>query len=188
MPTGNDVVLIGNATYPWRSLRTLAASSTTSVTLSSSYEYSSVSASCFDLKTAFGNSFLQAQIAIFSATVSGNAATDGDTFGFILLGYKHNDSSQANPPLLICQTSTTGGVLGTLTGSTLLGTSPLWADTISLSSSDWVGGVTVTDSGQNRIALVSFAPAGVRFLYLIALACSGSGSTAPGIGALITVA
>jgi len=111
-----------------------------------------------------------------------------DTFAFEL--YAFADDSRYGPALPVYLTTSTNCAVGTgqcdyhpTTGTAQA--SGLWVDTIS-GTDCWPSGVTISDSGNNRICTMSFDMRGCRYLLLRTFNSGGTGTEAALIGAVIT--
>ncbi len=132
-----------------------------------------------DLESIFGNSFSALALAFWSEPDGATDPAEDDTFGLDLIGYR--GLGKFNPPMLIASIIATGGVIGT---SEVYGvTDGLWADTLVLSFSDWIGDIEVYDSTNNRIAWLVLDAVGMHDMYLWRHGvAAGVGVEAPKIG------
>ena len=136
-----------------------------------------------DTKSKFGKLANGVQIAFFSnATDSAN-----DTFGFDLIAYREG---KYGPGLPVFRCAAQAALLGTMDCKIhpTLGTAQsagLWCDTIS-GTDCWPTGVTVNDSGNDRICTLSFDLLGCRYVRLYLHSGDGDDATAGTIGAVIT--
>jgi len=147
-----------------------------------------------DLLPIFGNSYTKLVLAFYGNQGTGfdHAPAEDDTAGIEVIGYMREagGSSRGGPPVLIASTAAGGVILGTQTYDTVVDggdtlTAALWVDTITLDLSDWLGGVAVYDSGNNRVAwLVIGDPAGLAYLYIRRFTCLGdtSAGESPSLG------
>lgn len=184
--SGRQIVagmMIATPALPWK-LILPAAAEDSAATISddtSGYDYvqQEGAANLIDLQAFFGNSFSAIILAFYGAPGAGpEDPEDQDTFSFDLVGYRN--IGDVNPPLLICNTAAAGGILGTLEKFHAT-EAQFWADSITLSKSDWVGDVAVYDHGDDRVALLAFDAVGLRYLLINRFGVAGT-DEAPQIG------
>jgi len=123
------------------------------------------------------------EIAFFTTSDAAN-----DTFDFELWAWR--DNSLYGPGKLVYKTTSAANAVGTadctrhpITGATQ--SSGLWADTIS-GTDYWPTGVTVTDSGTNQIAIVTFDLMGYRYLRCLVYNAGGTSTECAAVGAIIS--
>ena len=140
-----------------------------------------------DVKSKFGKIANGAQIAFFSG--EGTETIENDHFGFDLLAYREGPYG---PGLPVYRCAATAAILGDYQCEVhpTLGTAIAngrWVDTIT-GTDCWPTGVTVNDSGNDRICTLSFDLLGCRYLYLHVHSATGAagGGEAGDIGAVIT--
>lgn len=184
----NKGVLIGTPQAPWRLLRAAAPEDTeTGVTLDSSFELSQILGhpNLVDLQALFGNTYQRLALCFFSSRYGGHNPEYLDYAGLELYGYGENDSSGFNMPTLIAAhgLSVTNLIIGNVTVPKSLATNGLWfglvgAVTSGLFDSEWQSYVT------NRISMVVYRMAGIRYLYHSAFTTLGASTAgeAPSIG------
>ena len=199
-----DGTLIGTPVIPWVEIRASAAEDEADAIDSGEtagdfmdYDLNTRSSSVFDLQAAFGNSFSQLLLCFYGEDGGGQTVVPGtDAFGFQLFGYRQSISSTLyGPPLLIAQADSGSAVTGDMqvahdaNGTAVTAGEAYWVDTIALSFSDWMGGVEVFDSGNNRIAILRVADLmGCRYIDPIIFNADGAtASECPAVAVLGTV-
>lgn len=115
-----------------------------------------------------------------------SAHDEEDTFDFELVAFA---DSTYGPALPVYLTSSNGCAVGTglCSYDPIAGTAlsyGRWVDTISGTDS-WPTGVTITDSGNNRIACIHYDLMGCRYLLLRTFKSGGGDSEAHNVGAII---
>jgi hypothetical protein len=150
----------------------------------------------FDITEAFGKSANGAILCFYSRADAAN-----DTFDFDLYGIREapNSDQSADTDAGNVAISAVMPIYITSSNACKVGTMPLGYDpdgedydattlaVDTITGTDcWPTGVTVNDSGNNRLCTIHFDLMGCRYLYLNTFNAGGGGTEAANIGALIT--
>lgn len=162
----HDGSILSTAMIPWRELRAAAPEDgAAAIDLTAGgYALSEVTPAMgrIDLQAAFGNSFAVLLLAFYSAPYGGQDPAEDDTFGLDLIGWR-GQSGDINPPSLIATVGAAAGIVGTMP---VLGvTDAFWADSLSLTFTDWIGTSTVYDSAADRMAMVVIDAIGIQYIW-----------------------
>jgi hypothetical protein len=146
----------------WRIIRALgledASSSANCLATATASDYAEISSTAFQIPSKGASETTDVRCVL---AICGGAAAN-ETFSFVIYGY-----AVGGPAEFICEGD---GILGaqamvTYPNTGVAAADMYWADTINIdSTSIWVKGVLVTDSGNDRIAHLSFDTTGLAFI------------------------
>ena len=170
----NQIVGLGTPMIPWKIARSAAAEDASgAATFVNGLDYDTVEDAnpgiIVDLYSLFRTSVNEIVFAIWAQDFGGNQVVEDDNGGFQLFAYRTLPSD----PVLVCECDDTNMIVGTMQAlspdgqmDNITAGEAFWIDTVSYAGfSDWVGGVTVFDSTNDRKALTRLDTMGYRYWY-----------------------